>query len=152
MIWLYVWISQMWVTLKSLASTSIIDDHNIKPDRKSSIWVTVLNFNTYGSTLGKIFSRHTEIFFLFSQENRIWLFFLDTIQNLFSGKSQKNTANWSCDEWPDKFSHLPSIPQHLENGSELQYFVCVEVLRPSQPNGIMSSAVSLPNHTFTGQA
>ena len=29
---------------------------------------------------------------------------------------------------------------------------CVEVLRPSQPNGVMSSAVSLPNHTFTGQA
>ena len=31
-------------------------------------------------------------------------------------------------------------------------FVCVEVLWPSQPNGVMSSAVSLPNHTFTGQA
>ena len=31
-------------------------------------------------------------------------------------------------------------------------FVCVEVLRRSQPNGVMSSAVSLPNHTFTGQA
>ena len=31
------------------------------------------------------------------------------------------------------------------------HFVCVEVLRPSQPNGVMSSAVSLPNHTFTGQ-
>ena len=31
-------------------------------------------------------------------------------------------------------------------------FVCVEVLRPSQPNGVMSSSVSLPNHTFTGQA
>ena len=31
-------------------------------------------------------------------------------------------------------------------------FVCVEVLRPSQPNEIMSSAVSLPNYTFTGQA
>ena len=30
--------------------------------------------------------------------------------------------------------------------------VCVEVLRPSQPTGVMSSAVSLPNHTFTGQA
>ena len=29
--------------------------------------------------------------------------------------------------------------------------VCVEVLRPSQPNGIMSSVVSLPYHTFTGQ-
>ena len=31
-------------------------------------------------------------------------------------------------------------------------FVCIEVLLPSQPNGVMSSAVSLPNHTFTGQA
>ena len=28
-------------------------------------------------------------------------------------------------------------------------FVCVEVLQPSQPNGVMSSDVSLPNHTFT---
>ena len=33
-----------------------------------------------------------------------------------------------------------------------ELFVCVEVLRSSQPNGVMSSAVSLPNHTFTGQA
>ena len=31
-------------------------------------------------------------------------------------------------------------------------FVCVEVLRPSQPNGVMSSVVSLPNHMFTVQA
>ena len=31
-------------------------------------------------------------------------------------------------------------------------FVCVEILRSSQPNGVMSSVVSLPNHTFTGQA
>ena len=31
-------------------------------------------------------------------------------------------------------------------------FVCVEVLQPSQPNWVMSSVVSLPNHTFTGQA
>ena len=31
-------------------------------------------------------------------------------------------------------------------------FVCVEVLRPSQPNGVMSSVVSLPTHTFSGQA
>ena len=30
-------------------------------------------------------------------------------------------------------------------------FVCVEVLRPSQLNGVMSSVVSLPSHTFTGQ-
>ena len=31
-------------------------------------------------------------------------------------------------------------------------FVCVEVLLPSQPHGVMSGVVSLPNHTFTGQA
>ena len=31
-------------------------------------------------------------------------------------------------------------------------FVFVAVLRLSQLNGVMSSAVSLPNHTFTGQA
>ena len=34
----------------------------------------------------------------------------------------------------------------------IDLFICVEVLRPSQPNVVMSSAVSLPNHTFTGQA
>ena len=31
------------------------------------------------------------------------------------------------------------------------FFLCVEVLQPSQPNGVMSSAVNLPNHMFTGQ-
>ena len=31
-------------------------------------------------------------------------------------------------------------------------FVCVEVLRQSQPNEVMSSAVSLPTHTFTHRA
>ena len=30
-------------------------------------------------------------------------------------------------------------------------FVCVEVLWPSQPKGVISSTVSLPNLTFTGQ-
>ena len=34
----------------------------------------------------------------------------------------------------------------------LSVIVCVEVLQPSQPNGVMSSAISLPNHTFTEQA
>ena len=37
--------------------------------------------------------------------------------------------------------------QNVSIGTKCQ-FVCVEVLRPSQPNGVMSSAVSLPNHTF----
>ena len=45
-----------------------------------------------------------------------------------------------------------SAGQGLNIWATLCLFVCVEVLRPSQPNGVMSSAVSLPNHTFTGQA
>ena len=40
------------------------------------------------------------------------------------------------------FPHLLHVPSE---GSCL-------CLRPSQPNGVMSSMVSLPNHTFTGQA
>ena len=35
--------------------------------------------------------------------------------------------------------------------SGLCLLVCAEVLRPSQPNGVMLSMVSLPNHMFTGQ-
>ena len=44
------------------------------------------------------------------------------------------------------------IPYGLGVMAWTRFIVCVEVLRPSQPNGVMSSAVSLPNHTFTGQA
>ena len=58
-------------------------------------------------------------------------------QSLFSGNIKKNIINLSSAEFPH---------------SMLNVFVCVEVLQPSQPNGVMSSAVSLPNHTFTGQA
>ena len=49
-----------------------------------------------------------------------------------AGRLQRNVRPMSC------FSIFP--------------FVCVEVLRPSQPNGAMSSAISLLNHIFTGQA
>ena len=38
------------------------------------------------------------------------------------------------------------------NSGNPDQFVCVEVLQPSQPTGVMSSVVSLPNFTFTGQA
>ena len=45
-----------------------------------------------------------------------------------------------------------SLDTHLQNFFSFILFVYVEVLRPCQPNGVMSSAASLPNHTFTGQA
>ena len=44
------------------------------------------------------------------------------------------------------------VNQVIYLSSPISLFVCVEVLRPSQPNGVMSSAVILPNHSFTGQA
>ena len=48
-----------------------------------------------------------------------------------------------------KYSHtLLTVKQENLSG----WYVCVEVLQPSQPNGIMSSTISLPNHMFTGQA
>ena len=48
------------------------------------------------------------------------------------------------------FSHLATQIRFIHYNRSL--FACVDVLRPSQPNGVMSSAVSLPNHTFTEQA
>ena len=63
--------------------------------------------------------------------------------------------NSSDEVFTDK--HSRKIQEIVHSGYgiyklKVYLFVCVEVLRPSQPNGIMSSAVSLPNHTFTGQA
>ena len=46
----------------------------------------------------------------------------------------------------------PHCLHYVQEFLSVCLFVCIEVLRPSQPNGVMSSAVSLPNHTFTGQA
>ena len=43
-----------------------------------------------------------------------------------------------------KLTRGPLVLYHLPK------FVCVEVLRPSQPNGVMSRAVSLPSHTPSG--
>ena len=50
------------------------------------------------------------------------------------------------------FNILRQLKSNDERRSAIKSFVCVEVLRPSQPNGVMLSVVSLPNHTFTGQA
>ena len=50
---------------------------------------------------------------------------------------------------PDEMLHFAASHLGLHC---LLLFVCVEVLRPRQPNGVMSSTVSLPNHMFTWQA
>ena len=67
--------------------------------------------------------------------------------------NQKSDDDDDDDELDKTVSELHVSPNTLSE--DLRYsneFVCVEVLPPSQPNGVMSSAVSLPNHTFTGQA
>ena len=46
------------------------------------------------------------------------------------------------------FSLRQIFPTDAGQLSGRLFFVCVEVLRPSQPNGVMSSAVSLPNHVY----
>ena len=61
--------------------------------------------------------------------------------DIFSFELHSNLLNRHCHgDVLERFVISPSL------------IVCVEVLRPIQPNGVMSSAVSLPNHTFTGQA
>ena len=63
----------------------------------------------------------------------------------------KFRVNWpfgSGEEAKNRFSRwLPWQTSWISDW----HFVCVEVLRSSQPNGAMSSAVSLPNHTILGR-
>ena len=52
----------------------------------------------------------------------------------------------------DGIGLMPKCCTERQSESNYILFVCVEVLRPSQLNGVMPSVVSLPNHTSTGQA
>ena len=86
----------------------------------------------------------TDIFLIkFLEENMLWVLIRSPSpsasyvnpQYVFLVKNKKNKTK--------KKHNLATL---------LSLFACVEVLWPSQPNGVMPSAVSLPNHTFTGQA
>ena len=87
------------------------------------------------------------IFFYFAKKHRLWVLV--------------RTAS------PRRFQRVPTIYVLSRNMKNIRLFymkiflflvvkfsifVCVEILRLCQPNGVMSSAVSLPSHTFTGQA
>ena len=54
-----------------------------------------------------------------------------------SHRTQDNVASYMCAEQSYQ-------SEYLSLNDRVTMFVCVEVLRPSQPNGVTSSAVSLP--------
>ena len=117
-------------------------------------------------------------FFFFLPENRICQFMQivsigDNLHEMskpvFWGKYGKYFKMSSTENSTQSAQHssgsvlLAILPAYLDRPAIHQIFgytqlglictfVCVEVLWPSQPNRVMSSAVSLPNHTFTGQA
>ena len=89
----------------------------------------------------------------------------------YSGSAEQglNMKFWSICPWWKLFRRTELMACHVsvvfallrwrvpklsffEHKISLVLSVCVEVLQPSQPNGVMSSTVSLPNHMFTGQA
>ena len=51
-----------------------------------------------------------------------------------------------------KFALIKNLKLLTTANSFLLMFVCVEDLWPSQPDGVMSTMVSLPNYTYTRQA
>ena len=102
-------------------------------ERRQKFLDTLLNTWNYGLFHGFVNGEHSSIWdFFFSQKGLTFFFYL----------SKKIYAMGTHRKYLDKALLM----------NTLHIFVCVEVLRPSQPNGVMSSAVSLPNHTFTGQA
>ena len=83
------------------------------------------------------------IFFIYTQVHIQSTFFIMTfiIQGCENTKPDLSNVLFFCGQVRN-FNYL---------SWDKDLFVYVEVLRPSQPNGVMSSVVSLPNHTFTGQ-
>ena len=94
------------------------------------------------------------IFFLFLNENICCGYSLEVPQrgtsneyhNMFSLRNKKNIVIFQM-----KKSALSVAMHNMCFLVVFFFFVCVEVLWPSQPNGVMSSAVSLPNHTLLGR-
>ena len=70
--------------------------------------------------------------------------------NMFSRKKKQTKNKQTNKQQQQKTTNKQT--KKKQHHTFVVYCYCVEVLRPSQPNGVISSAESLPNHTFTGQA
>ena len=109
-----------------LSCTSILLLKGVYSKRKS---LASLAFNT----MGKIFRRHFEIFFLFfSPENRIWYFMqtvnpMETIcmkcQIQFSGKNEKNVINFSSAELAQRVVKVRVDP--FSEGRKISFDSCL---------------------------
>ena len=66
----------------------------------------------------------------------LFIFFCDQMILYYNAEQYRDEDAY---EWAGRYTQAPTC-----------FCVCVEVLQPSQPNGVMSSAFSLPNHTLTG--
>ena len=64
-------------------------------------------------------------------------------QHKFLSRNKKNIDTFWLKKSDLSRAMGPDETEHARDD-----FVCVEVLRPSQPNGVMSSAVSLPIHVY----
>ena len=116
--------------------------------------ITVLAICTFFHSLASInqVSFHLILFYTFS----------DAPNKLFNANIKgSNSVNTGARVMVLAYCNSPYSPLSVSSFIKLSSIlrdllrdkcVCVEVLRHSQPNGVMSSAVSLPNHTFTGQA
>ena len=94
------------------------------------------------------FIRKMPIFFLFLHENICYGYSLEAPHNVcVFGEIRKILCGYPL----LSVAMLKPLDER-QTVWTLIGFVCVEVLRPSQPNGVMSSTVSLLNHTFAGQA
>ena len=63
-----------------------------------------------------------------------------------------NMEQWKDNTRESFLQFCVILSGHCTEDALYHTIVCVEVLRPFQPNGVMSNMVSLPNHRFTGQA
>ena len=88
-----------------------------------------------------------------SYPNRLTLLFCQrSVGYIKEFWNRANSVRILCKSVGNQETDLLITSYFEDNTTDVLLFVCVEVLWPRQPNGVMSSVVSLPDHTFTGQA
>ena len=151
-----------WVVLWSSPSTSFVHTLGIG----NMVLIMLLLLQSLQWQLADIWSSYCQtarskyIYTCISSFNVYWTVRMRIFDTLSSSEKFYNLAHatrksslsqkWSEKTQRDHTPYLVWVFFICFLIQQLNLFVCVEVLRPTQPNGVMSSVVSLPNHTFTG--